>query len=104
MSEGGSEAVLTTGLLTDAGFVALAPLHPEVHALGDGLEAAGVTRRVLEGSNNDNNIYNDNIITWKVGRMGPSLTPALVWYVTSEIIIRFFPISRRGCFVTTTSI
>ena len=48
----------------------------------------------------NNNIYNNNnhIITWKVGRMGPSLPPALVWYVTSEIIIRFFPISRRGCY------
>ena len=57
-SEGGSE-FLTSPLLTDAGFVALAPLHPEVHALGDGLEAAGVTRRVLEGSYNNNNIYNN---------------------------------------------
>ena len=43
-------------------------------------------------------ITTNHIITWKVGRMGPSLPPALVWYVTSEIIIRFFPISRQGCY------
>ena len=59
MSEGGSAAVLTTALLTYAGFVALAPLHPEVHALGDGLETAGVTRRVLECNINNKNIYNN---------------------------------------------
>ena len=56
MSEGWS-AVLTTSLLTDAGLVALAPLHPEVHALGDGLEAASVTRRVLDGDIDINNKF-----------------------------------------------